>query len=112
MGSGFTALCKKCGYKFEASIGGGFFFHLLHCNKCGGKKSIGFDEIGEAHLQYLKGLKIPYSVVSQEYDEFVRKNYPGDSISKEEYHRIIDELAGKCKCGGQFKIDAPPRCPK
>ena len=112
MGSSFTALCKNCGHKFEVDDGGGFSFHLLHCDKCGRKKSIGFDEIGEAHLQYLKGLKTPYSVVSQEHDEFVRENYPGDSISEEDYCRIIDDLAGKCRCGGQFKMGAPPRCPK
>jgi hypothetical protein len=112
MGSQFTAICKKCGHRFEANVGGGFSFHLLHCDECGRNKSIGFNEIGEAHLRYLKGLGGPYCIATQESDEFVQKNYPGDSISEEDYHRICEELAGKCKCGGRFKLDAPPRCPK
>lgn len=59
MGMEYTAKCNKCGHEFEVSEGGGFFFHLLHCDKCGKQKSISFDEIGEPHLQYLKGLGAP-----------------------------------------------------
>ncbi len=24
----------------------------------------------------------------------------------------FEKIAGKCECGGKFKINAPPRCPK
>lgn len=112
MGKKYLAKCRKCGHEFEVSEGGGFFFHLLHCDKCGKPKSISFDEIGEPHLQYLKGLGGSYCVASSEHDKYVRDNYPGDPISEEEYHKIIEEMLGQCKCGGRYKIKAGPRCPK
>ena len=50
MGSIFGVICDNCGHKFEVNCGGGFIFHLLHCDKCGKEKSILFEESGEAHL--------------------------------------------------------------
>ena len=61
MGHIVEAKCLDCGEKFEIEHGGGFFFHLLRCDKCGKTESIGFDKLGELHLQYLKGLPGPYS---------------------------------------------------
>ena len=29
-----------------------------------------------------------------------------------DWEKISEELADQCRCGGQFLIDAPPRCPK
>jgi len=34
----------------------------------------------------------------------------GESFSKD-YHKF-EKIAGICECGGKFKIQAPPRCPK
>ena len=112
MGTEYRAKCKKCGKKFTVSDGGGFFFHLLHCNKCGKEKSISFDKIGEPHLRYIKGLGTPYCGASSKHDEYILKNYPGEPLSEEEYHKAVEKIAGKCKCGGQFRFNAPPRCPK
>ena len=112
MGTTYDVICDRCGHKFRASSGGGFFFHLLHCNKCGSKKSIGFDEIGETHLKYLKGLPYPYSIATQASDKHVQDNYPGEPISKDEYHREVERLAGSCECGGRFTLKSRPRCPK
>ena len=80
--------------------------------KCGKEKEIGFDEIGEPHKKYIKGLSVPYSGATSEWDEDIQKNYPGEPISEEEYHREVEKIVGNCKCGGGFKFDAPPRCPK
>ena len=35
MGGSFDAGCKNCGAVFNISIGGGFTFALLHCERCG-----------------------------------------------------------------------------
>jgi hypothetical protein len=112
MGVEMSAKCRKCGCKFSARSGGGFMFHLLHCDTCGRDKSISFEELGEAHLRYLKGLKGPYCVATSEHDRFVRENYPGDPLPEEDYHKVIDSIAGECRCGGHFRMDAKPRCPK
>ncbi len=112
MGCRFEAQCLKCKETFEVDNGGGFAFHMLRCDHCGASKSIGFDEIGEPHLQYLKGLPGPYCVASSAHDASVKKNYPGEAIFEEEYHKKVEILVGKCGCGGQFKFDAPIRCPK
>jgi hypothetical protein len=60
MGHTNSAKCKSCGHDFEVDHGGGFFFHLLRCDNCSKTKSLDFDEIGEPHIQYLKGSGIPY----------------------------------------------------
>ena len=112
MGMEYLAKCNKCGHEFLVSEGGGFTFHLLHCDKCGKGKSISFEEIGEPHLRYLKGLGGPYCVPTSERDKYVRENYPGEPISQKEYHRIIEDIMGKCKCGGHFKFEAVARCPE
>jgi len=112
MGSTYGATCKKCGKTFEYNEGGGFVFHLLRCDKCGKEREIGFEEIGEPHKKYIKGLSVPYSSASSESDEDIQKNYPGDPITEEEYHLEVEKMVGDCKCGGTFRFDAPPRCPK
>ncbi|MBN1561099.1 hypothetical protein JW998_12670 [candidate division KSB1 bacterium] len=82
MGHTVTATCTVCGATFTLDYGGGFFFHLLRCNKCGKTKSIGFDELGEWHLRYLKGLPGPYSVASSEHDEYVREHVDVQPLSE------------------------------
>ncbi len=112
MGVEMAVRCRKCGCGFSARFGGGFIFHLLHCDTCGKDRSISFEEIGEAHLRYLKGLKGPYCVATSEHDRFVRENYPGEPLPEEDYHKVIDSIAGECGCGGHFRMDAKPRCPE
>ena len=112
MGTEYEVICNKCDCHFIVSDGGGFFFHLLHCDKCGKEKDISFEEIGEPHLRYLKGLSGPYCVASSDHDKFIRENYPGAPLTRNEYHRIIEDLAGECDCGGAFKFEAKPRCPE
>ena|SRR5436190_1098884 len=112
MGEATKAKCLDCGTSFSVHHGGGFAFHLLRCDTCGVTKSVNFNELGELHLRYLKGLAGPYCVASEEYDEHVRKHVTVESISEEKYHSGIEASAGNCQCGGKFKFTAPPRCPK
>ena len=112
MGHISESKCLECGETFELNDGGGFAFHLVRCDKCGATKSITFDDLGELHLRYLKGLSGPYSIATSEYDEAVRKQAPVEPISEDEYHSGIEALAGKCSCYGNFTLDALPRCPK
>ena len=88
------------------------FFHLLRCDRCGETKSIGFDELGELHLRYLKGLPGPYCVASAEHDKEVREHAPVEPISEEEYHVAIEAGMKPCRCGGKRTFDAPSRCPE
>jgi len=32
MGARYSVICIKCDEQFEVNEGGGFFFHLVHCN--------------------------------------------------------------------------------
>lgn len=111
MGSQSPAQCLACGQEFTVSEGGGFFFHLLRCDGCGGTKSLSFHELGELHLRYLKGLSGPYAQVSAEHDRHVREHVDVEPISESDYQAAIEELAGSCDCGGNFTFDAPSRCP-
>lgn len=112
MGHRSSAKCRKCKHEFEADVGGGFTFHLLRCETCGRTKSMRFHDLGEIHLRYLKGLPGPYSVATAESDSRIKREYPGEPISEAEYEEAVEKMAGICSCGGQFKFDAPVRCPK
>ena len=111
MGYQVEAKCLHCGTTFTVEHDGGFFSHLVRCDKCGKTKFIGFDELGELHLRYLKGLSGPYCIANAEYDEYVRTYVPLEPISESEYRRGIEDVAGRCACGGKYTLDAPPRCP-
>lgn len=112
MGQQSAAQCLDCGKNFVVSEGGGFLFHLARCEKCGETKAIAFDDLGELHLRYLKGLRVPYCIATAKHDEEVQKHGQFDPISEDEYHKGIETIAGKCRCGGEFTLTAPPRCPE
>ena len=112
MGQEVEARCLDCGASFAVCHGGGMFFHLVRCNECGDTKSISFDELGEIHQRYVKGLSKPYSTASSEDDEEIQKLASLEPISETEYLNAIESTAGKCKCGGNYTLSAPPRCPK
>lgn len=111
MGYSSEATCRACGHTFTVSKGGGFAFHLLRCDRCGRERSVSFEELGEAHLRYRKGLPGPYSIATQEGDDQGRTHHPGPSMSEEEYNREVEMVGGDCECGGNYRIDTPPRCP-
>ena len=110
MGIASIAKCLDCGKTSQVCNGGGFFFHLLHCDKCGEAKSVGFDELGELHERYLKGLSGPYSAASMEHDKCIQDHAQVRPISESEYNRGIERIAGGCTCGGKYTLNAPPRC--
>ncbi|GBE66123.1 hypothetical protein MFM001_25850 [Mycobacterium sp. MFM001] len=111
MGSANAAQCLDCGKSFTVSSGGGFFFHLLRCEECGKTRAIGFDELGDLHLRYLKGSTMPHSVASAKHDELVREYVDVEPISATQYWAGVEALAGHCECGGNITFDAPARCP-
>jgi predicted Zn-ribbon and HTH transcriptional regulator len=111
MGSANVAQCRECGKVFTVSRGGGFFFHLLRCEHCGRTRAIGFDELGDLHLRYLKGSPTPYSAASVKHDELVAKCVDVEPISATDYWGAVEVLAGCCDCGGKNTFDAPARCP-
>ncbi len=94
MGAEYSVRCLHCGHTFTVRQGGGFFFHLLHCDTCGEDVSIGFDELGEAHVRYIKGLPGPYCVASGPFDREIQERYPGTPLSEGEYHRVVAQIAG------------------
>lgn len=75
-------------------------------------KSICFDELGDLHLAYLKGLPRPYAIISREHDLHVKATYPDPAVSELEYRAAIESSLKRHNCGGRFRFDAPPRCPK
>lgn len=111
MGSARAALCLDCGKAFTVSRGDGFFFHLLRCGVCGRTRAIGFDELGDLHLRYLKGSTTPHCMASAKHDELVREYVDAEPISAIDYRAGVEALAGHCDCGGKITLDAPARCP-
>jgi hypothetical protein len=112
MGHTATAKCLECGEIFTVSHSGGFFFHLLRCDTCGEAKSIGLDGLGDLHPRHPKGLPASCSFSRMEHGEQVHKDASAEPISKDDFYHGIEAVAGNCRCGGKYTLDAPPRCPK
>ena len=86
MGHQVEMICQDCSARVSVRQGGGVLFEVTRCDKCGAEKNVGNAAVGIE---------------------------PEDSIYEEDiWPKKIEEVAGTCKCGGQFKIDAPPRCPE
>ena len=88
MGKSIIAKCKNCENTFKANEGGGVFFHLLHCDRCGREINIS--------IELADGLNV------QSHLEF--KGYDHDQAR-------IEASLEKCICLGTFKFNAKPRCP-
>ena len=112
MGHTVEAICMDCDATTTVEHGGGFTFHLLRCNQCGENKTIDFDELGELHIRYLRGLSVPYCMATAEHDKYIQEHVQVEPISEEKYHSGVADLAGKCTCGGKYTFAAPPRCSK
>ncbi len=89
--------------------GGGFTFHVLHCEVCGKDQSVEFMELGELHLRYVKGLPGPYCIATSESDKRNQDEFPGDPLTESEYHAAVESFLNKCACGGTFRFDTPLR---
>jgi predicted Zn-ribbon and HTH transcriptional regulator len=112
MGCSYQVKCCDCEAEFMVDEGGGMSFQLLRCDQCGDIKWVSFDELGELHLRYLKGLSGPYCIASAEYDREVREYAPMEPITEEEYHAGIEAMMKPCECGGKLTFNAPARCPE
>ncbi len=111
MGSTTGHICNRCGARFTTSHGGGFFFDLLHCDTCGRSQSVPHQDLGDVHLGFVKGLPGPYAVARMKMDRQIKETYPGEPLTRDEYHTAAEATLEPCECGGTFRYDAPARCP-
>ena len=111
MGSAESYICRTCGTHFMARDGGGFMFDLLHCDTCGATTSGSHQELGDIHLGFVKGLPGPYAVARAAMDRRIQAEYPGRTLTRDEYHAAAEATLEACTCGGTFRYGAPARCP-
>jgi hypothetical protein len=111
MGSATGYRCQACGTCFQACDGGGFFFDLLHCDRCGVARNVAHGAMGDVHLAFVKGLKMPYAMARAELDGEIQRTYQGQPLDEGAYHAAVEHQLPPCTCGGRFSYAAPPRCP-
>jgi hypothetical protein len=111
MGSMTGQICRDCGTHFTARDGGGFFFDLLHCDTCGASQSVSHEDLGDIHLGFVKGLPGVYAIARASLDNHIKATYPGEALTRDQYHAQVEATLEPCACGGAFRYDAPARCP-
>ena len=89
---------------------GGFFFDLLRCDTCGRDRSVGHAEMRDVHLAFVKGLPGPYAVTRSAMDREIQANFPGEPLTRADYHSAVEASLEPCDCGGLFRYDAHARC--
>jgi predicted Zn-ribbon and HTH transcriptional regulator len=87
-------------------------FDQLRCDTCGTAKSVGHDEVAEHFQRFVKGMEVRYTVATGERDSQIFEDPDISPMSEDEFHAKVEEYAGACSCGVNFKYDAPLRCPK
>ena len=102
MGHLYEATCNGCGNHFEVARGGGHRFALVRCDLCGDTRHVGYEEIKEPRSKYLE------RNAAIEWDE----SHPDAQQIESEYCLAVEAVAGRCDCGGQFRLGAQARCPK
>ena len=110
MGRRVYSKCLDCGETFITQKGGGIFYRLLHCDKCGRMKAVGLDKIDET-FPWRKGTGGTRLAPAADMRR-VRRHVQVEPISEVEYDKRAEAYAGKCRCRGKYKLDAPSRCPK
>ncbi len=111
MGSISGHICGRCGEHFSIRDGGGFLFDLLHCDRCGAPQSVSHQELDDIHLRFVKGLSTPYAVARARFDREIQATYPGEPLTRDEYHAAAEATLEPCRCGGRYRYHAPARCP-
>jgi hypothetical protein len=111
LGSISGYICTACDTRFSVREGGGFFFDLLHCDRCGMAHSVSHQDLGDVHLGFVKGLQGPYALARAEMDRRIQAEYPGEPLTRDEYHVAAEATLDPCACGGRFRYGALPRCP-
>jgi len=106
---GYT--CRRCGTEFGVRNGGGFWFDLLHCDRCGQDRNISHEDLGDIHLAFVKGLAGPYAVSRSALDRHIQATFTGAPLDRDAYHAAAEATLEPCACGGRFRYDAPARCP-
>jgi hypothetical protein len=104
------ATCLDCGTRFTVQSGGGFLFHVLHCDSCGETKSVAFTDLGPLYERHLRGFPISPGMSAEQHERHIQEllahaPQPYDDLG-------IEAILGKCHCGGRFRFQAPPRCPQ
>jgi hypothetical protein len=111
MGSASGFICNDCGTRFMVRTGGGFFFDLLHCARCGQERSVRHQDLGDIHLLFVKGLPGPYAVARMAMDQRIQREYQGEPLTRAEYRAAAEATLDPCACGGRFRYHSRPRCP-
>ena len=111
MGNATGHICEACGTTFGVRDGGGLFFDMLHCDTCGKAQGVRHRDLDDIHLRFVKGLDHPYAVARMEMDRRIQQEYPGEPVSRRDYHAAAEATLDLCPCGGRFSYDAPARCP-
>jgi hypothetical protein len=83
-------ICRTCRARFQVSGGGGFYFDELHCDTCGRDERVGHKGLGDIHLGVRKGLPGPYAGARLEMDRRIQREYPGEPLTRDEYHAAAE----------------------
>jgi len=101
--------CRDCGACFELAYG--IRSYKLRCTKC--EKTVNVQTIqlpsflGNRFMPK-RGKLIDRLIPEENKPEPIKAK----SISVEEFFRVIERSAGKCKCGGEYTFNSPYNCPK
>jgi hypothetical protein len=110
MGIETSLECSNCHSVFTYCDGGGFDFHLLHCDRCGKEKLVNYSKLREIHWKYFRDRNPVYAAADLFYLHYPPNGQP--KPNRDLYWREIEDVAGNCRCGGQYREAAPRRCPK
>jgi len=103
MGAEYRGRCNACGTTFTYKESGGFCFHVLRCDTCGRSKMVEHDKPDGPDALFSRDLS---SDLESPADE------PAGPIDRGTDVAAVERKVRPCRCGGRYRFDAPPRCPR
>jgi len=108
MGHQYGAICSACQHRFSVSEGPGMRSVTLHCDRCGRMKTLAFEKLGERFWELTALGAGPYDLDGAGDAELSDRERP----PREALRNHVETVAGRCRCRGTYRIDAPARCPR
>ena len=106
MGESHMVVCSDCGHRFRMTSGPGMKFLVLHCDKCGCDKGIGFDAFGTSLEQTSDGVG-PYNL-----ERARDMDWPaGSGPSGLRYANTWRRSQGRALVAGPLPWTLPPAAP-
>lgn len=114
MGMVHETTCNHCGLQFELAVGGSMMAEMFHCHQCDEATAVERDRLRDAHDEHagaIDAARRGQAHRSSAESPIAQQQRAELAAAPGGFDDHLEQLVGRCPCGGQFGLYAQPRCP-